>query len=525
MRAWRKRWPRRSWPRLKGPTSTQCTNAVSVSSTALIAGVEQRDLLGFQETLADLLRETAAEGDDTHVWQAAISHLGSELPALFATWGQPATRDLARELLDQARVAISAATLRQRQQFVVDQSWTDGRIGLLTARLLTALDETQVYQILAQHLPEMGIRTAAVALFEAEGEDPVAWSSSAHRHLRAAQPTYRFRTRDYPPAGLGASEQPFSQALLPLVNPRGQLGYVAFDTTHLELYGAIAQQIAGALNTAQLYREATEGRRLAEEANRMKSRFLSTVSHELRTPLNLIVGSERDPAAGQRARADAPLPASGTRTDIERIYANAQHLGWLIGDVLDLASSDAGQLRLTNEFVDLGQALQTVAETGRQLAADKGLAWHADLPGVGALGVGRPHAPAAGGAQPHQQRGQIHGARRSQPAAGGRREVRHGQRVATPAWASRPRSRARSSTSFAGRSGASPRATAGWAWDWRSAGASSSCTAARSVCIPPARKAPARPSTFTLPTVQPPAQARSNTDSCAAAPLHRLCWC
>ncbi len=144
---------------------------------ASIAGVEQRDLMGFQETLADLLRETAAEGDDTHVWQAAISHLGSELPALFATWGQPATRDLARELLDQARVAISAATLRQHQQFVVDQSWTDGRIGLLTARLLTALDETQVYQILAQHLPEMGIRTAAVALFEAEGEDPVAWSS------------------------------------------------------------------------------------------------------------------------------------------------------------------------------------------------------------------------------------------------------------------------------------------------------------------------------------------------------------
>ena len=29
---------------------------------------------------------------------------------------------------------------------------------------------------------------------------------------------------------------------------------------------------------------------MAEEANRLKSRFLSTVSHELRTPLSLIVG-------------------------------------------------------------------------------------------------------------------------------------------------------------------------------------------------------------------------------------------
>ncbi len=34
----------------------------------------------------------------------------------------------------------------------------------------------------------------------------------------------------------------------------------------------------------------TDDRRLAGEANRMKSRFLSTVSYELRTPLNLIVG-------------------------------------------------------------------------------------------------------------------------------------------------------------------------------------------------------------------------------------------
>ena len=291
---------------------------------AMIAGVEQRDLLGFQETLADLLRETAAEGDDTHVWQAAISLLGSETAGAVCHLGQPATRDLAGTVGSGTRRDLSAATLRQRQQFVVDQSWTDGRIGLLTARLLTALDETQVYQILAQHLPEMGIRTAAVALFEAEGDDPVAWSSPSRApSSTGAQPACRFRTRDYPPAGLCAGDQPFSQALLPLVNPRGQLGYVAFDTTHLELYGAIAQQIAGALNTAQLYREATEGRRLAEEANRMKSRFLSTVSHELRTPLNLIVGLSEillregrgavgrlPPMHGKMSNASTPTPST-----------------------------------------------------------------------------------------------------------------------------------------------------------------------------------------------------------------------
>lgn len=355
---------------------------------ALVVSVDRLDLSAFQQALDDVLRDTAAEGEDSHIWQTAISHLGSKLPVLVASWGQPAAsgsrplagRDFARELLDQARVAISAATWRERQQSTVDQSWIDGRIGLLTARLLTALDEGQVYQILSQHLPEMGIGTAAVALFEGEGDDPVAWSS-----LRAitaeAQPVFRFRTRDYPPPGLCASEQPFSEALLPLASPHGQLGYVAFDTAHLALYGAIAQQIAAALNAAQLYRDATEGRRLAEEANRMKSRFLSTVSHELRTPLNLIVGLG-EILVRDSDRGDTLLPQAA-RSDLERLNANAQHLGRLIGDVLDLASSDAGQLRLTNQFMDLGQVLHTVAETGRRLAADKGLGWRAFLPQAG----------------------------------------------------------------------------------------------------------------------------------------------
>ncbi len=357
---------------------------------AVVAGVEQRDRLNLSQMSDGLLRETASESDDVSVWHIAVSLLGSELPALFATWDQPATRDLAFELLDQVRVSISAAALRQRQQSVVDQSWMAGRMGLLTARLLNALDETQIYEILAQHLPEMGIQTAAVALFEAEGEDPVAWSSlrtviagemAGDQSTGLRYMAQRFRTRDYPPASLRPDDRPFSQALLPLVNPRGQLGYVVFDTTLLELYGAIAQQVAGALNTAQLYREATEGRRLAEEANHMKSRFLSTVSHELRTPLNLIVGLG-EILLRDSDRGDTPLPPTA-RKDVEQINTNAQHLGRLISDVLDLASSDAGQLRLIHQIVDLGQVLRPLAETGRRLATDKGLAWRAVLPAAG----------------------------------------------------------------------------------------------------------------------------------------------
>ncbi len=347
-----------------------------------MASVTQNDTARFQRALDEVLRQVIAHGDDAHLWQVAISVLRGELPSLanyLPELADPANVEVGREILNQARITISAAMRQQHRQVVVEQKWTGDRIGQLTAQLLNTLDETEIYDTLAHALPELGIDLAWVALLEAEGDDPAAWS--VLRSITSPeQGELRLRSREFPPASWVSPEKPFSLALLPLIG-RGQTGYVALDTEHLDLNGAIAQELAAAVNTAQLYREAMEGRRLAEEANQMKSRFLSTVSHELRTPLNLIVGlSElllQPDLRGEQAA------AASLQHDIERIHAAAKHLGALIGDVLDLASSDAGQLRLTREYVDLGQALRLVAETGQQMAADKGLAWHADLPESG----------------------------------------------------------------------------------------------------------------------------------------------
>jgi AraC-like DNA-binding protein len=63
-----------------------------------------------------------------------------------------------------------------------------------------------------------------------------------------------------------------------------------------------------------------------------------------------------------------------------RIHASAQHLDGLIRDVLDLASSQVGQLRLVREPLDLRQALEVVVLIGQQMASDKGLTWVAEIP-------------------------------------------------------------------------------------------------------------------------------------------------
>ena len=329
-------------------------------AAAMTACLDQGDPAAFLNALDAVLRDAAFAQEDAHIWQAAISAL-HPLAALFPAHYQV--------LLDQGRVLISAQMRRQHREYVVNKHWVTNRMGVLTAQLQLALDESQAFTILAHYLQDLGISFAWLALFEA-GASADALAPCILRSITAPdQPPVRCLARDFPPAELLPAAQALSLTVLPLVNPRGQLGFLAFDCERLELYGTIVQQLAAALHTAQLYREATEGRRLAEEATQLKARFLSTVSHELRTPLNLIVGLSRL-LVRELDRSGGALPETH-HDDLERIHANAQHLGGLIGDVLDLASSDAGQLRLANEYVDLSETLRMVAETGERRPTTK----------------------------------------------------------------------------------------------------------------------------------------------------------
>ncbi|MBN1260352.1 MAG: substrate-binding domain-containing protein [Anaerolineae bacterium] len=346
-------------------------------AAAFDASITHNDPKIFQDTLETILQKVAESEEDILVWQAALSHLRRALEENPTIRSQPETLETAHTLLNQAHLWIDAQAQQEYRQRLVSQRWTLNRLGTLTAHLSSALDETQIYEVLTQHLPAMGVQTTWIALFGAEGQDQVAWST-VHDINALEKPALHIPSREFPPNNLVPKGQPFNLSLFPLTGPHDQLGFVVFDTARLDLYGVITQQLATAFNSVALYREAIEGRRLAEEANELKGRFLSTVSHELRTPLNLIMGLSGI-LLQQSDEIAVPLPEP-YRKDVEQIHTSAQLLGGLIGDVLDLASSDAGQLRLSNEFVDLNEALRLVAETGRQLAFQKGLKWRADFP-------------------------------------------------------------------------------------------------------------------------------------------------
>ncbi|MBW8734900.1 MAG: PAS domain-containing protein, partial [Asticcacaulis sp.] len=125
-----------------------------------------------------------------------------------------------------------------------------------------------------------------------------------------------------------------------------------------------------------------EARFQAESADRAKSEFLANISHEIRTPLNAIVGLT---SLLLRFNADAPTQ----RKYFTTMKDSASSLTALIGDVLDYARMDFGQLELQQEEFRVVALLGEVIRIAGVKADEKGLqtALHTDIdPGLTLIG-------------------------------------------------------------------------------------------------------------------------------------------
>jgi two-component system, sensor histidine kinase len=127
--------------------------------------------------------------------------------------------------------------------------------------------------------------------------------------------------------------------------------------------------------TVLAFRESQRRRAQLEEdaaaAERAKSVFLANVSHEIRTPLNGVIG------VGS-ALAATPLSPEQRRM-VDLIRASGRDVERLMSDILDVASLNAGDLKLELAVFDLVQAIETAIAPQRARAADKGLALRLDF--------------------------------------------------------------------------------------------------------------------------------------------------
>ncbi|MFK5952882.1 MAG: response regulator, partial [Desulfobacterium sp.] len=112
-----------------------------------------------------------------------------------------------------------------------------------------------------------------------------------------------------------------------------------------------------------------------EEANRLKSEFLSNMSHELRTPLNSVMALSRVLVMQAREKlSDEEI------NYLEIIERNGKNLLALINDILDLSKIEAGRMEVSPKPFQISSTIDTIMERLTPLAREKGIELHMTLP-------------------------------------------------------------------------------------------------------------------------------------------------
>ncbi len=149
----------------------------------------------------------------------------------------------------------------------------------------------------------------------------------------------------------GEDKPPYDRAIcVPMVFAGESIGAVLagrdeedapFSEENERLLTLFANMVTPAVRNAQLLVQRDNAVAEAERANQVKTRFLASVTHELRTPLNLIINNMDFMRIG--AFGDI-TPEQEMR--LNQTVRSAEHLLYLINDLLDVSKIEAGEMDL-----------------------------------------------------------------------------------------------------------------------------------------------------------------------------------
>ena len=121
-----------------------------------------------------------------------------------------------------------------------------------------------------------------------------------------------------------------------------------------------------------LLTELSTARERAEQANRTKSTFLATMSHEIRTPISAIIGLLELTVTNK----------TFTQTDMDAVkvaYESAQSLMGLVGEILDMAKIESGELELAPKWTPFTELITPIVRVFDGLARQKNLTLYSHI--------------------------------------------------------------------------------------------------------------------------------------------------
>ncbi|MDX2232347.1 MAG: PAS domain S-box protein [Leptolyngbyaceae cyanobacterium bins.349] len=146
----------------------------------------------------------------------------------------------------------------------------------------------------------------------------------------------------------------------------GSLTRTSFTPEEIHLLQSTCDQIAIAIDRANLIASIQQQAEQLQQANRIKDEFLAVLSHELRSPLNPILGWSKLLQGGK-------LDETKTAQALATIERNAKLQSELIEDLLDVSRILQGKLSLNASEVNLASIITSAIETVRLAAAAKSI--------------------------------------------------------------------------------------------------------------------------------------------------------
>ena len=224
---------------------------------AFTLSIKRGDPVRFYTELMELIQRFEISGEDSHIWQVPVSLLHKSVSSFWMPNHPPEIYQQTDEMLDRARIIISESGQRYHIRHLLKQDEMAERMGVLTARLIAATNEAQIFTTLEERLPDVGIKNAWIVFFESKNDDPVA-ESVLPAGQGAGPDNVNFSTQQFPPPELYLKDKPLHLALLPLIFQQEALGFIAFDASNLAPCASVVRQLAAALKSARLHAQVLE---------------------------------------------------------------------------------------------------------------------------------------------------------------------------------------------------------------------------------------------------------------------------